>query len=130
MKRIFVFVLASFLISSCTSHIAEKLTKKSAEDIKVDKLKDECDCIEALDIIAADYLDVVGNNDRESIGEMSDEAIERLQKKVDPIVDKRRDVDEHCRELFRITHTNFDNGSDCKLYDDLNKKAKEIEDRF
>lgn len=129
MKKIFVFVLASFLISSCTSHIGEKLTKKSSEDIKVDKLKDECDCIEALDIIAADYLDIVGNNDRESIREMSDEEIEKLQKKADPIVEKRREVDAHCQQ-YGISHRNFNDGSDCKLYDDLKEKAEEIEDRF
>ncbi len=130
MKRIFVFVLASILISSCTSHIAEKLTKKSAEDIKVDKLKDECDCIEALDIIAVNYLDVVGNNDKESIRAMSDEEVKRLEKKAEPIMEKRREVSGHCQELFGISHRNFDNGSDCKSYDDLLENVMKIEEKF
>ena len=73
MKKIFLFIFLGLFLNSCNSYLGKKLSKKSADDIKVEKLKDECDCIEALDIIAADFLDVVGNNDKKSIRAMSDE---------------------------------------------------------
>ena len=41
-------MLVGLLLNSCNSYLGKKLTKKSSEDIKVEKIKDECDCIEAL----------------------------------------------------------------------------------
>ena len=87
-EKLFVLMLAGFFLSSCNSYLGKKLTKKSADDIKVEELKDECDCIEALDIIANDYLDLIGNHDRKSIREMSDKDQEALEKKAEPIMIK------------------------------------------
>ena len=67
MKKLFTLMLVGLLLNSCNSYLGKKLTKKSSEDIKVEKIKDECDCIEALDIIANDYLDLVGDHDKESL---------------------------------------------------------------
>mgnify|MGYP007128794895 CR=1 FL=1 len=123
-------MLAGFFLSSCNSYLGKKLTKKSADDIKVEELKDECDCIEALDIIANDYLDLVGNHDKKSIREMSDEDQEALEKKAEPIMNKMGEVNDYCDEKFGIDYRQFDNGSECKLYDDLMEKVEIIEEKF
>ena len=81
MKKLFVLILTGLLLHSCNSYLGKKLSKKSAEDIKVEKIKDACDCIEALDIIAADYLDVVGKNDKESIDKMNIKERQKFDKK-------------------------------------------------
>ena len=66
MKKLFTLMLVGLLLNSCNSYLGKKLTKKSSEDIKVEKIKDECDCIEVLDIIANDYLDL-SDHDKKSI---------------------------------------------------------------
>ena len=128
MKKIFLFIFLGLFLNSCNSYLGKKLSKKSADDIKVEKLKDECDCIEALDIIAADFLDVVGNNDKKSIRAMSDEKLEKLEKKVEPIYKKMDEVNEHCRK-FGITYKRFTNGQECSSYKDLKKNKEQLKQR-
>ncbi|MDC3309126.1 hypothetical protein OAV26_02750 [Crocinitomicaceae bacterium] len=128
MKKIFLFIFLGLFLNSCNSYLGKKLSKKSADDIKVEKLKDECDCIEALDIIAADFLDVVGDNDKKSIRAMSDDKLEKLEKKVEPIYKKRDEVNEHCRK-FGITYKRFTNGQECSSYKDLAKNTEQLKQR-
>lgn len=91
MKKLFTLILAGLLLNSCNSYLVKKLAKKSSEDIKVEKIKDECDCIEALDIISNDYLDLVGDHDKKSIRELEGaKEYESLQKKAEIIMEKRR----------------------------------------
>ena len=123
-------MLTGLLLYSCNSYLGKKLRKKSAEDIKVEKIKDACDCIEALDIIAADYLDVVGKNDKESINNMDDKKRQKFDKKAAPIMAKREEVSSFCRKKFGISHANFTRGSACKLYKDLKEKSEIIEEKF
>ena len=124
-------MLAVLLLNSCNSYLGKKLKKKSAEDIKVEKINDKCDCIEALDIIANDFLDLVGNHDKKSIRELEGtKEYESLEKKSEVIMEKRREVSNYCYEKFGINHRNFDSGSECKLYDDLNEKVEIIEEKF
>ena len=131
MKKLFLLVLAGILLNSCNSYLGKKLTKKSSEDIKIEKIKDECDCIDALDIIANDYLDLVGNHDKKSIRELEGtKEYESLQNKAEIIMDKRREVSYYCYERFEISHGNFDNGSECNLYDKLIEKVEIIEEKF
>ena len=130
MKKLFVLILTGLLLHSCNSYLGKKLSKKSAEDIKVEKIKDACDCIEALDIIAADYLDVVGKNDKESIDNMNIKERQKFDKKEAPIKAKREEVSSFCRKKFGISHSDFTRGSACKLYKDLKEKNDMIEEKF
>jgi len=131
MKKLFTLILAVLLLNSCNSYLGKKLAKKSSKDIKVEKIKDECDCIEALDIIANDYLDLVGDHDKKSIRELEGtKEYESLQKKAEIIMEKRREVSDYCYERFEISHGNFDNGSECKLYNNLVEKVEIIEEKF
>ena len=83
-------MLVGILLNSCNSYLGKKLTKKSSEDIKVEKIKDECDCIEALDIIANDYLDLVGDHDKKSIRELEGtKEYESLEKKAEIIMEEK-----------------------------------------
>jgi len=50
MKKLFVLFLVSLLLNSCNSYLGKKLTKKSAEDVKVDDIKSDCDCAEGINI--------------------------------------------------------------------------------
>ena len=54
MIKLFVFLIAGFYLTSCTSHLAEKFSEKSAEDIELDKIKDACDCVDAKIIVEKD----------------------------------------------------------------------------
>ena len=123
-------MLVGILLNSCNSYLGKKLSKKSSEDIKVEKIKDECDCIEALDIIANDYLDLVGDHDKESFEKMGDEDKKAFEEKAEPIMKKLGEVNDYCDEKFGIDNRDFDNGSKCKFYDDLFEKVEIIEEKF
>ena len=53
MKRILSIALVTVLMMSCGS--------KTADDVNIDDIKSACDCVDALDIIANDILDYVGD---------------------------------------------------------------------
>jgi len=116
MKRIFVFVLASLLISSCTSHIAEKILKKSAEDVKIDKLKTACDCVEAGNIIMEDILDAAGEKSEDEL-----EKDEAFMKKIEIF----EEVGHKCSEI-----STRDEMRDCKEWEDFESNMQEFEEKF
>ena len=118
-------MLTGLLLHSCNSYLGKKLRKKSAEDIKVEKIKDACDCVEAFETISANFLDVYGNKTREELNELSDDKMGKIKKKVDPLFEKRNEVNEHCRK-FGITYKRFTNGQECSSYRDLAKNAEQL----
>ncbi len=130
MKKVILFVCLGFLINSCNSYLGKKLTKKSAEDIKVENLKDPCDCVDAFDVLADNYLDVLGNHDKASIKNMEDGAQkDRLLEKLEALDEIRRAFNAHCLQ-FGITQAEYSAGKDCSSYKDLDEKAKELEERM
>ncbi len=128
MKKIFLFLFLGLFFNSCNSYLGKKLSKKSAEDIDVTKIEDACDCVEAFETISANFLDVYGNKTREELNELSDDKKEKIKKKVDPLFEKRNEVNEHCRK-FGITYKRFTNGQTCPSYKDLSKNAEKLEEK-
>ena len=128
MKKIFLFLFLGLFLKSCNSYLGKKLSKKSAEDIDVTKIEDACDCVEAFETISANFLDVYGNKTREELNELSDDKKEKIKKKVDPLFEKRNEVNEHCRK-FGITYKRFTNGQTCPSYKDLSKNAEKLEEK-
>ena len=55
MKKLFTLILAGLLLNSCNSYLGKKLRKKSVEDIKIEKIKDAGDCVEAFETISANF---------------------------------------------------------------------------
>ncbi|MDC1244047.1 hypothetical protein N8Z79_01185 [Crocinitomicaceae bacterium] len=128
MKKIFLFLFLGLFLNSCNSYLGKKLSKKSAEDIDVTKIEDACDCVEAFETISANFLDVYGNKTREELNELNDDKKEKIKKKVDPLFEKRNEVNEHCRK-FGITYKRFTNGQTCPSYKDLSKNAEKLEEK-
>lgn len=128
MKKIFLLVFLGLFLNSCNSYIGKKLSNKSAEDIDVEKIKDACDCVEAFETISANFLDVYGNRTREELNESSDDKKGKIKKKVDPLFEKRNEVNEHCRK-FGITYKRFTNGQACPSYKDLSKNAEKLKEQ-
>ena len=128
MKKTFLLIFLGLFLNSCNSYLGKKLSKKSAEDIDVEKIEDACDCVEAFETISANFLDVYGNKTREELEELSDDKKEMLQKKVDPLFEKRNEVNQHCRK-FGITYKRFTNGQACSSYKDLSKNAEQLKDQ-
>ena len=128
MKKIFLFLFLGLFLNSCNSYLGKKLSKKSAEDIDVTKIEDACDCVEAFETISANFLDVYGNKTREELNELSDDKKGKIKKKVDPLFEKRNEVNEHCRK-FGITYKRFTNGQTCPSYKDLSKNAEKLEEK-
>lgn len=125
MKNYFQLILAGLLLHSCNSYLGKKLRKKSVEDIKIEKIKDACDCVEAFETISANFLDLNGNKTREELNELSDDKKENIKKKEDPLYEKRNEVNEHYRK-FGITYKRFTNGQECSSYKDLAKNAEQL----
>jgi hypothetical protein len=59
---------------------------------------------------------------------LSDDKKERIKKKVDPLFEKRNEVNEHCRK-FGITYKRFTNGQECSSYKDLKKNKEQLKQR-
>ena len=52
----------------------------------------------------------------------------KIKKKVDPLFEKRNEVNEHCRK-FGITYKRFTNGQECSSYKDLAKNTEQLKQR-
>ncbi|MDG2152976.1 MAG: hypothetical protein P8K10_03480 [Crocinitomicaceae bacterium] len=128
MKKIFPLIFLGLFLNSCNSYLGKKLSKKSAEDIDVEKIEDACDCVEAFEIISANFLDIFGNKTREEMNELSDDKKEMLQKKVDPLFEKRDEVNQHCRK-FGISYKRFTNGQECSSYKGLSKNSNKLKEQ-
>ena len=128
MKKIFLLIFLGLFLNSCNSYLGKKLSKKSAEDIDVEQIEDACDCVEAFEIISANFLDIFGNKTREEMNELSDDKKEMLQKKVDPLFEKRDEVNQHCRK-FGISYKRFTNGQECSSYKGLSKNSNKLKEQ-
>ena len=133
MKKLIAFIGVGLCTFSCTSHLADKFGSASASDVDIEKIKDQCDCIDAIDIIASDFLSVVGNIDKKDFDQLSDRKQENLEKRIEPIMDKRKEVDQFCRQHYGVSSNNYESmaaGADCSGHKDLVSKLNEIEKRF
>jgi hypothetical protein len=133
MKKLIAFIGLGLFTFSCTSHLADKLGSASASDIDIEKIKDQCDCIDAIDIIASDFLGVVGNKNKKDFNRLSDRQKESLEKRIEPIMDKRKEVDRFCRKQYGVSSKNYESmaaGANCSGHKDLVSKLNDIEKRF
>jgi len=133
MKKLIAVISLGLFTFSCTSHLAEKFGSASASDVDIEDIKDQCDCIDAIDIIASDFLSAVGDLEKEDFDQLSDSQQENLEKKVEPIMEKREEVDRFCRNQYGVSSQNYEsmaNGADCPGHKNLVGKLNEIERRF
>jgi len=61
MKKLITVIGLVLFTFSYNSHLAEKFGSASASDMDIEDIKDQCDCVDAIDIIASDFLSAVGN---------------------------------------------------------------------
>jgi hypothetical protein len=125
MKKIFMFIFLGLFVNSCNSYLGKKLSKKSADDIDIEKIEDVCDCVESFEIISANLLDIYGEKTREDLNELSEDKKERIKKKSDPIIKKRNEVNQHCQK-FGITYKKLKIGQECSSYADLSKNTDKL----
>ena len=62
------------------------------------------------------------------MNELSDDKKEMLQKKVDPLFEKRDEVNQHCRK-FGISYKRFTNGQECSSYKGLSKNSNKLKEQ-
>ena len=133
MKKLIAFIGAGLFAFACTSHLGDKLSSDSTSDVDIEKIKDQCDCIDAIDIIASDFLSVVGNRDKKDFDQLSEKQQESLEERIKPIMKKRFEVDQFCRQQYGISSNNYESmaaGTNCSGHKNLIKKLNEIEERF
>ena len=129
MKNIFLFALIASLFISCNSYLGKKLSRESAEDLNTEKLESICDCIEAYKIISNDMLNVVGSLDRESVKMLSENRKKALQEKLEPIKEKGREVERHCKKNFGLGDRDLRAGSNCSSYSEAVKAKKKLDEK-
>ena len=133
MKKLITVIGLVLFTFSCNSHLAEKFGSASASDVDIEDIKDQCDCVDAIDIIASDFLGAVGNVDKKDFDQLSDTQLESLKKKIQPIMEKRKEVDQFCRKQYGVSSKNYESkadGADCYGHKGLVSKLNEIEKRF
>lgn len=121
MKKLFVLFLVSLLLNSCNSYLGKKLTKKSAEDVKVSDMKSACDCAEGINILLEDALDYLGNKSEDELDE--DQA---MMEKMDHI----KEIGNFCSREFGFHERRLDEIEDCRAVKELKKTVEEFEAKF
>ena len=114
-------MLAGILLNSCNSYLGKKLTKKSAEDVKVEDMKSACDCAEGINILLEDALDYVGNKSEDELDK--DEA---MMKKMDNI----KEIGNFCSREFGFHERRLDEIEDCRAVKGLKKTVEKFEAKF
>lgn len=121
MKKLFALLFAAILLNACTSHLGKKLTKKSADDVKIENLASTCDCVEGLNILLEDALDYVGNKTEKQL-KKDDVFNEKM--------DKMRDIGDFCSKEFDFHERKLDEIKDCDAIEDLETTMKKFQEKF
>lgn len=88
---------------------------ESAEDIKVEDLKEACDCVDAMTTITDEMLSIVdGVEDEKDLSEDD-------KKKIETLSEKMQEVSKHCKSEF-----DKDEAKDCDGADELKEKGEEL----
>ena len=88
------------------------------------KYNEECDiCMENSESIIDAKAGVQSDLDL-----IADDKKEMLQKKVDPLFEKRDEVNQHCRK-FGISYKRFTNGQECSSYKGLSKNSNKLKEQ-
>lgn len=103
---------AALLFASCGS--------KSAEDVKVEDIKDACGCADAFIVVANDILDVIGDK---SENEMEED--KELMDKLEPKMDKLQELEKKCRKELEVSK---DEMLECNS--ELEGVMKKFEEKF
>ena len=102
MKKVFLLLALGAFMFSCG---------KSAEDLNVDDIESECDCVEFMGIILDEAIEL-----KESAG---DEPSDDDKKKGESLMEKMKEVEKKCEKMDKKKM------KDCDGFDDMRKKYKE-----
>lgn len=108
MKKLLVVATAAVFLASCGA--------KTADDVKVEDIKDACGCVEAMNIIATDILDNIGDKTEEEVKE--DEALKGKLEKLEKVGKK-------CRKDYEK-----EEAEKCDEFKELEKTMKKFEEKF
>lgn len=91
---------------------------KKAEDIKVEDLKDACECVEATGIVADDiisFMDEKGGNP----DEMEESDVKTAKDKFGKI----EEIMNHCRTKLEVSRSDM---KECSNYEEVDKKMDKL----
>ncbi|MCB9189847.1 MAG: hypothetical protein H6599_11280 [Flavobacteriales bacterium] len=108
-------VVATLAMTSCGGG--------SAEDIKVEDLKDACGCVDAMNVVADDVLATVDKFDSEEELEKDEEAV----KKIDALEEKFEEIEDHCKDKLEVKKSDIEA---CDGFKTFVEKMEKIEEKL
>lgn len=108
-------VIAALAVTSCGGG--------SAEDIKVEDLKDACGCVDAMNVVADEVITVIDKFDSEEELEKDEEAM----KKIDALEDKFEEIEDYCEDELKLKKSDAE---ECESFKSFIEKMEKIEEKL